>query len=172
MYFGNGLIPRKCRARNGARAKVCRNGAIRKRKTEKLQKSRGENLVFSLRREEFLQLRGEGGRLCDFVVFWHANANTSHRDTLPIVGGRELRLGRLYRVQCGCKLIGPKLLAVSHLAVALRFLRGRSTRRPQALRQQLDQIRRMRLISQYQHACGHQSVRQQGTYSIKPRTRT
>ena len=132
-------------------------------KRKEVQKSRGENLVFSLKREEFLQLHGDGGRLCDFVVFSNANANTSHRDTLPVVGGRKLRLGRLYRVQCGCKLIRPKLLAVSHLAIPLRFLRGRSTRRPQALRQQLDQIRRMRLISQYQHACGHQSVRQQGT---------
>lgn len=92
-----------------------------------------------------------------------ASPHPPHRNTLPVVGGRKLRLGRLYRVQRGRKLIGPELLAVSHLAVSLRLFCGRSTRRPQALRQQFDQIRRMRLVPQYQHARGHQGVRQQGT---------
>lgn len=59
---------------------------------------------------------------------------TSHRDALPVAGGRELRLGRLDRVQRGRKLIGPELLAVSHLTVPLRLLCRRSTRRPEALR--------------------------------------
>ncbi|KYM81871.1 hypothetical protein ALC53_07663 [Atta colombica] len=123
--------------------------------TKTKNRKKGENLVFSLRREEFLQLHDDRGRLY-ILLFSETQTQTPHRDTLPIIGSRKLRLGRLYRVQCGCKLIGPKLFAVSHLAVPLRFLRGRSTRRPQALRQQLDQICRMRLISQYQHACGHQ----------------
>lgn len=91
-------------------------------------------------------------------------ANASHRNALSVVGSRKLRLGRLDRVQRGRKLIGPELLAVSYLTVPLRLLSGRSTRCPEALRQQLDQIRRVRLIPQYQHAGGHQGVRQQGTY--------
>lgn len=64
-----------------------------------------------------------------------AYANTSHRDALAVVGGRELRLGRLDRIQRGRKLIGPELLPVRHLTVPLRILGRRSTRCPQTLRQ-------------------------------------
>lgn len=121
-------------------------------KNVELKKSREENPVFS---RSFFNYRDGGERRGLFRRFFDAQtSSTSHRDTLP-VGGRELRLSRLYRVQRGCKLIRPELLAVSHLAVPLRLLRGRSTRRPQALRQQLDQVRRMRLVPQYQHARGH-----------------
>lgn len=123
-----------------------RNEENEKRKTKEIKEEK--KLVFSPRQEGCLQLRGEGGeRRGLFHRFF--DAQTSHRDTLPVVGGRELRLSRLYRIQCGCKLIGPELLAVSHLAVPLRLLRGRSTWRSQTLRQQLDQIRRMRLVPQY-----------------------
>lgn len=86
--------------------------------------------------------------------------NNPYHDPLSVATETDLGRARLRGVQCRGQLIGSQFLPVGDLSVTLDgLLRRRSTGRSQTRWQQLYQIRHVRLVSKYQYARRHQSVR-------------